>query len=112
MSESLWRHAIEAGVGSDGVVVGPPGVDDRPRVGEVVEQMLIEAFVAEPAVEALDEPVLLRLSRCDVVPQHRPSFLPGQDRVRGHLGAVVADDHHEKAAMFPDPVKFAAEPFA
>ncbi|KXV09453.1 hypothetical protein AD930_02705 [Acetobacter malorum] len=54
LSESLWRHAIEAGVGSDSILVGPPGVDDRPSVGEVAEQVLVEAFVAEPAVETLD----------------------------------------------------------
>lgn len=99
-------------MGPDGVVVGSPVVDDRPSMADVAEQMLVEAFVPEPPVETLDEPVLLRLSRCDIVPQHRPLFLPGQDRVRGHLGAVVADDHHGKAAMFPDPVEFAAEPFA
>lgn len=112
LSESLWRNAIEAGVGPDGVVVGLPILDDRPRVGDVTEQMLIEAFVTEPAVETLDEPVLLRLSRCDIVPQHRPFLLPGQDRVRCHLAAVVTDEHQWPAAMFPDPVECAAEPFA
>lgn len=99
-------------MGPDGIVVRPQALDDRTGVGEVAEQVLVEAFVTEPAVEALDEPVLLRIAWCDVVPQHRPFFLPGLDRVRGHLGAVVTDDHHGKAALFPDPVEFAAEPFA
>lgn len=81
MSESIWRHAIEA-------------------------------FVAEPAVEALDEPVLLPLARCDIVPQHRSLLLPGQDRVRRHLGAIVADDHQQPTAMLPDPVEFTTEAFA
>ncbi|AFW01373.1 hypothetical protein B932_1804 [Gluconobacter oxydans H24] len=63
LGESLWRHAVEASVGPDGVVVGSPGVDDRPNVGDVTEQMFVEAFVTEPTVEALDEPVLLRLAR-------------------------------------------------
>lgn len=99
-------------MGPDGVVVGPPDVDDRPSVGEVAEQMLVEAFVTELAVETLDAPVLLRLARCDVVPQHRPPLLPGQDRVRSHLGAVVADDHQRPATLLSDPVEFAAEPFA
>lgn len=112
LGESLWRHAIEAGVGPNGVVVGTPVFDDRPRVGEVAEQMLVEAFVTEPAIEALNEPVLLLLARCDIAPQHRPLFLPGQDRVRSHLGAIVADDHQRPAAMLADPVEFAAEPFA
>ena len=34
------------------------------------EQMLVEALVAQPAVEALDEAILRRLARCDVVPFH------------------------------------------
>lgn len=99
-------------MGPDSVVVGPPGVDDRPSVGKVAKQVLVEAFVAEAAIETLDEPVLLRFSRCDIVPRYRPLFLPGQDRVRGHLGAIVAYDHHGKASAFYDPVQFAAQSFA
>ena len=87
-------------MGLDGVIVGPPGVDDRPSVGDVTEQMLIEAFVAEPAVEALDEPVLLRLAWCDIVPQHRSLLLPGQDRVRRHLGAIA----HQEASASVMPI--------
>jgi len=56
LSGSLWRHAIAAGVGPAGVVVGTPGVDDRPSVGDIAEQVLVEAFVTEPVVETLDEP--------------------------------------------------------
>lgn len=55
-------------LGPEGVVVSPPCVDNRSGVAEVTEQVLVEEFVTEPAVEALDEPVLLRLSRCDIVP--------------------------------------------
>lgn len=64
------------GVGPDGVIGGSPGVDERPSADDAAEQMLVEAFVMEPADEALDEPCLLRLARCDVVPQRRPLFLP------------------------------------
>jgi len=32
------------------------------------EQVLVEAFVTQPAVEAFHEAVLHRLARCDVVP--------------------------------------------
>lgn len=76
-------------MGPDGIVVSAPGLNDRAGVGEDSEQMLSEAFVPKPALETLDEPVLLRPARCDVVPQHRPFFLPVQERVRGHLGAVA-----------------------
>ncbi|GCE89035.1 hypothetical protein MSKU15_0636 [Komagataeibacter diospyri] len=64
-------------MGPHGVVVGPLGVNDRPSVGDVAEQVFVEAFVTELTVEALDEPILLRLASCDVVPQHRPFFLLG-----------------------------------
>lgn len=63
LGESLWHHAIEAGVGPDGVVVGSPGVDERPSADDAAEQMLVEAFLMEPTDEALYEPVLLRLAR-------------------------------------------------
>lgn len=54
-------------MGPDGVVVGSPSVDDRPNVGDVAEQTLVEAFITKSTDEALDEPCLLRLVRCDVV---------------------------------------------
>lgn len=73
--------------------------------------MLVEAFITQPAVEALDEPVLL-LARCNAVPQQGLLFLPGQDHVRGHPGAVVADDHQRRTTMVVDPDGLPAEPFA
>ena len=57
------------------------------------EQVLVQAFVAQPADQALDEAVLHRLARRDVVPGDATLLLPAEDRVRGQLGAVVADDH-------------------
>lgn len=63
MSDSLGRHAIEAGARPDGVIVGPPVLDDLPSMGDVTEWVHIQAFVTEPPVENLDEPVLLWLAR-------------------------------------------------
>ncbi|GBQ64811.1 hypothetical protein AA103196_0980 [Ameyamaea chiangmaiensis NBRC 103196] len=90
----------------DGILVSAPSLNDRADVGEVSEQMLVKALVPQQAVEVPDEPVLLRLGRYDIVPQHRPFFQSSHDRVRGPLGAIVADDHHRKDARFPDPVVF------
>lgn len=57
------------------------------------EQMLIDTFIPEPAVEAFDKTVLHRLARRDVV-QFDPAIpLPGQHGVRGQFGSVVADHH-------------------
>ena len=64
-------------------------------------------LVAQAAVEALDEAVLLRFAGRDAVPADAGRIRPGQDRVRGQLGAVVADDR-VRAASSPanDVVEF------
>ncbi len=74
--------------------------------------MLVEAFVAQPAIEAFDKPILHWLSGCDVVPLDLLFLLPGQDGVRGELGAVVADDHARTASALDDAVKFTHHPRA
>jgi hypothetical protein len=74
--------------------------------------MLVEALVAEAAVEALHEPVLLRLARRDVMPGHAVFLLPAQDRVRRQLGAVVTDHHCWIATQPGDLVQLTADPQA
>jgi hypothetical protein len=66
--ELSWCEPVEARVRSVGVVVDPPFFDDLTRLLEVDEQVLVEALVAQPAVEALDESILHRFARRDVVP--------------------------------------------
>ena len=51
------------------IVIVPPAPQYLSGVGETVEDFLVEAFVTELAIEALDEAVLLRLSRIDVMPR-------------------------------------------
>ena len=48
-----------------GVVVPPPGFDDDLGLGEAVEDLTVEQFVAELRVEALAVAVLPRASRFD-----------------------------------------------
>lgn len=50
------------------IVIGAPGRHGCPDVGERWEQGLIEQFVPQPAVEALDERILDWLARGNVVP--------------------------------------------
>jgi hypothetical protein len=54
------------------------------------EQVLVEAFVPQATVEALDEAVLHRFAGSDVVPFDLPVLLPRQDRIRGQLRAIVS----------------------
>lgn len=63
------------------VVVDPPFFDDLPRLLEVGEQVIVEALVAEPAVEALHEAILHRFPWRDVVPFDGAFLLLGQDRI-------------------------------
>jgi len=50
------------------IVVDPPVFDDLPRMAITAEQMLVEAFIAQTAVERFHEAILHGLSRRDVVP--------------------------------------------
>jgi len=43
--------------------------------------MLVQALVAQATVEALDEAILHRLARCNVVPLDATLLLPGQNGV-------------------------------
>lgn len=49
------------------VVVAPRG-NQMTSMAEVGEEMLVEAFVPQPTVEALDQPILHGLARRDIVP--------------------------------------------
>ena len=55
-------------MGSDGIVVDQPEGQGLAGLTERGEHGLVQQFVAEPAVKALDEGVLLGLAWCDVVP--------------------------------------------
>ena len=46
---------VEVRVGSLAVVVDPPVFGDPPRLSQAAEQRLVETFVPEPQVGALDE---------------------------------------------------------
>ena len=63
----------------DVVLVVPPGAEHEPGVGQRGEQRLVEAFVTQATVEALDEAVLHRLARRDVMPFDPPLPRPAQD---------------------------------
>src|SRR3546814_4051089 len=65
----VWPHLV---------VVLPPSLDDAACLVEAREHLLVQAFVPEPAVEALHEGVLGRLPRGDVVPFHAPAVGPLQ----------------------------------
>ena len=70
------------------IVIVAPGFDIRARLVQADEHVLVQAFIAQAAVEALDECILDRLAGLDVVPG-KPVDRPAQDRNAGQLSAVV-----------------------
>src|ERR1044072_3580530 len=96
---------------SFGVVVDPPCFDDLTCLVEIGEQVLVEALVSEPTVEALDKAILHRFAWRDVVPFDIAILLPRQDGVRGELGAVVADHHARADSGLDDAIELAYDPW-
>jgi len=83
---------------SDFVVVVPPSLDDGPSIVDRGEPVLVEAFVAEPPVEALHVAVLVRLSRLNEVQSGSVLFGPDLESAARELRPVVADDRFWPAA--------------
>jgi hypothetical protein len=77
----LGRGALtEATVGPHAVVVPPPTLDGAPRVGEIEQELLVQGFVAQLAVKALDVGVVDRLAGADEVQRDTARSRPAQER--------------------------------
>ena len=75
-------------------------------VGQVVEDLVIQAFVAQAAIEGLDVAVLLRLARVDVMPFDAVLVSPLQDGLAGELGAPPQEnDPPDRFLIFVDPTR-------
>ena len=69
-------------MGSGGIVVDPPRLDDASCHRQAPEQMLVEAFVAEAPIQAFHEDILDRFAWRDVVSLYTPVLRPSQNRRR------------------------------
>lgn len=100
-------------MGPEVVVVMPPSLQLLAGMGEAGEDRLVQELVPQPRVEALDEPVLVGLARCDVVPLDIAFLRPAQDRHAGQFGAVVADDSvRPRHALEDRCIQLSADPRA
>ena len=63
--ELLGRQVTQARMGAFPIVLDAPRFDLVPRIVERNENVFIQAFVAQPCIEALDVRVLNRLARFD-----------------------------------------------
>ena len=79
----------QSGVRSDLVVVASPSFDDHASLAQAAEPFDVQAFVAEPAVEALVGAVLPRLSRLDQCRADLRCLDPFKDPVADELWPVV-----------------------
>jgi hypothetical protein len=81
-------------------------------VRQRAEQRLVQEFIPQPSIEALDEGVLDRLARRDVMPGHPAVVRPAQDRIRGEFAAIVADHHPGLALLMDQPIQLPHDPQA
>ena len=87
------------------VIVSPKG-ELSPSVSERLEDFLFEKLVSEPTIEALDQDVLGRHSRCDIVPVHAGPVLPVEHGPTGEFAAIVGNDRLGPTVEPGDPIKF------
>ena len=76
----------------DIVVVVTPEGQLLAGIGEAVEDLFIQAFVTQAAVEAFDQPILLRFAWVDVMLGDAGITCPFEDRRAGELSAVITDN--------------------
>ena len=74
-----------------GVVVASPFLELDPRLGKRGEQRLVQELVAQAAIEAFDEGILLRFARLDVVLFEPKALRPSEHRQAVELGTIVGD---------------------
>ena len=83
------RLVIERAMRSPLVVVPPPAGDDGPRRRQIFEPVVVQAFVSEPAVEALDVGVLRRLPGRDQLQLDTMSVGPLVEGSPGELRPLI-----------------------
>jgi hypothetical protein len=77
---------VQRGMRPDIVVVVAPESQGSAGICQTVEDLFVETFVAQAAVEGLDIAVLLGLSGGDVMPLDAVLVGPLEDRLAGELG--------------------------
>jgi hypothetical protein len=99
-------------VRSNGVVVMLPERQNLAGLRERAEQRFVQQLIAQAAIEAFDEGILLRLAGRNVVPLDLPVLRPAQHCHAGELGAVIGNDHCWTTAGCDHGVELARDPQA
>jgi hypothetical protein len=106
------RQIAEPAVWPNRIVVILEDGEHLPRMGERGEQRLIEQLVAKAPIETLDEGVLLRLARGDVMPFDPGLLGPAQNGDAGQFRSIVGDAHGRPASHSDEGVELAHDPQA
>ena len=106
----VWGLVTQRGMGPDVVVVIAPEGQLAAGIGQAVEDLLVQAFVAQAAVEALDVAILLRLARINVVPLDLVVVRPLQDRLTGCRVAVKCGTRKSKNQRSGVAIKYGIFP--
>src|SRR5215472_1202106 len=96
LPRKFFRRAIcQAAVRALLIVVDPPCFDLAPGIGQILKPVRIQALVAEPAIETLDETVLHWLAGLDVYEPDLTPFRPGHETAAGEFRPVVDANANE-----------------
>src|SRR5712692_7887786 len=87
------------------ILLDAPHFDLDPRIVERNEDVLIEAFLAQPRVETLDVRVLDRLARFDELQPYAMLVGPLVERPAAQLGTVIGLNHQRKPARALQPLE-------
>ena len=88
--KEVGRDVTEGEVRADPViVVRAPVFDEESGFGQGAKPMLVEAVVAQGTIEALDEGVLHRFARMDMMKSNAGALSPEVEGFAGELGTIV-----------------------
>ena len=76
------------------------------------QPMLVQALIAQSAVERFDIRVLIRFARLNQAQGYPMAMSPGQHRFTGELRSVVGADNRGLATLRADPVQNASQMIA
>src|SRR5450631_3075659 len=80
------------------IVLDAPRFDLVPRIVECKENVFIQAFVAQPCIEALDVRVLNRLARFDELQPYTMLICPLGECRTAQLGTVIRLNRQRQSA--------------
>ncbi len=103
-------HVAEGTVGTDGIVVHTPGLDDLACVRQAAEPVLVQALVAEAAVETLNVGILIRLAGLDEVQPNAVGVSPRVERSADELGPIVRDQDCRRPARLDESLEDLDDP--